>query len=474
MVAVILVVAYALLFSPLGKIPGPFLARLTPLWLRYIDMTGNRTTTLHKLHQKYGSTILVGPNEISVNDVLNVKELYGQQTEYMKAPFYESMSMRPHGIFSLRDKVAHAQRRKLLSHAFSQSNVLESEPLIQKQIVKLLAAIERCADQPMDMLKWFRLTAHDIVGELFLGQAFGGLDSGRTPRALDDVESIFKLGNLEWNNPWIAASLHYIPFASVQHFLGAFDRMAEHGTNAFRKYVDQYGRDSGRRDLLTKILSVKPDTGVAPLTDREVSLEVGNLVSAGTDTTSTTLTFLFWELSRHQFWQKRLRDELKTHADSSITLQQVQDLPILDAVINEALRLHPAAPASLPRETPTGGRQINGYYIPEKTVVSMQCYSTQRDPEIFSEPESFKPERWMSPQDLTSEMKEMFMPFSKGTRACLGKNLAMIELKLITANIARRFEWKAAPETTEASMATLDFFLLKPVAGKCDLIFTEL
>lgn len=207
-------------------------------------MTGSRTTTLHKLHEKHGSTILISPNELSLNDISNVKELYGQQTDFMKAPFYESMSMRPHGIFSLRDKVAHSQRRKLLSHAFSQSSVQESEPLIQKQVIKLLTAIERSAGQPMDMLKWFRLTAHDIVGastgysfrsmvltyllgELFLGQAFGGLDSGNPPRALDDSELIFKLGNLQWNNPWVAASLHYIPLASMRHFLGAFQRMAD-------------------------------------------------------------------------------------------------------------------------------------------------------------------------------------------------------------------------------------------------------
>lgn len=79
----------------------------------------------------------------------------------------------------------------------------------------------------------------------------------------------------------------------------------------------------------------------------------------------------------------------------------------------------------------------------------------------------------MNPQDVTTEMKELYMPFSKGTRACLGKNLAMIELKLITANIARRFSWTPASTTTETSMATLDFFLLSPAGGKCELVFRE-
>jgi hypothetical protein len=146
---------------------------------------------------------------------------------------------------------------------------------------------------------------------------------------------------------------------------------------------------------LTKILSVKPGGGIEPLTDLEVSLEIGNLVFAGTgkpahvhtyesgncqptrshlrnltiyytDTTSTTLTFLFWELSRHKDWQKKLREEIRSRTDEEFNSQQLKDLPILDAVVNEALRLHPAAPASLPREAPVGGKMMNGYNIPEK------------------------------------------------------------------------------------------------------------
>ncbi|KIX06969.1 uncharacterized protein Z518_04945 [Rhinocladiella mackenziei CBS 650.93] len=446
---------------------------MTPLWLRLVDLAGNRTMTIHRLHQRYGSTVLIGPDEISLSDISNVKDLYGQQTSFMKAPVYTSLTMPPNGVFSMRDKTAHSQRRRLLSHAFSQSNLQECEPLIQNQIQKLAGVMQNHADRPIDMLNWFRLTAFDVVGELFLGQSFGGLDSGVTPQFLSDIELFFILADLQWNDPWLAALISYIPLPSVRHFLGAMQRLADYGEKAFRRYIDLYGRDSGRRDLLTKILSVKAETGVAQLSDKETSLEIGNLIFAGTDTTSTTLTFLFWELSRHQTWQKRLREELMTHTGNSPTFQEVQDLPVLEAVINEALRLHPAAPASLPRETPAGGRELNGYFIPEQTIVSMQCYTTQRDPTVYADPESFKPERWMEPNDVTYEMKELFMPFSKGTRACLGKNLAMMELKLITAHLVRRFECAPAPATTEESMTTKDHFLLVPAGGKCELVLRE-
>lgn len=67
----------------------------------------------------------------------------------------------------------------------------------------------------------------------------------------------------------------------------------------------------------------------------------------------------------------------------------------------------------------------------------MQFYTTQRDPEVFSNPEIFAPERWLGPEMTSPEAKALYMPFSSGVRACLGKNLAMMELKLITASLLK-------------------------------------
>ena len=64
----------------------------------------------------------------------------------------------------MRDKTAHGQRRKLLSHAFSQSNLHECEPLIDQQVQKLLRVVQDSTGKPIDMLNWFRLTAFDVVG----------------------------------------------------------------------------------------------------------------------------------------------------------------------------------------------------------------------------------------------------------------------------------------------------------------------
>ncbi|KAK5166454.1 uncharacterized protein LTR77_007997 [Saxophila tyrrhenica] len=465
------------LISPLCHIPGPFLARLTPYWLVFIDLAGTRTTTIHQLHQKYGPVVRIGPKELSFADQASVNEMYSQQTAFMKAEIYDSMSVKPLGIFSLRDKGLHSQRRSLLSYAFSQANVTTCAPLVHAQVAKLVGKIGAKKGMPVDMLLLFRLFSLDVVGELFLGSSFGGLDNEDPPQFLLDIDQHFLLSGIEWNFPWIYALMTILPFQGVQWFLGARRRLNEYGENAYRTYIKRFGRESGRKDLLTKILS--PKDGNQVLTDRETYTEIGNLVFAGTDTTSTTLTYLFWELTRNPEWQQRIRDELRglDRNDSSsdgVQLLKASDAPVLEAVINEALRLHPAAPASLPRATPPGGAQLGLYYIPEDTVVSAQCYTTQRDPTAFPDPDTFDPERWLKNEQTDPKAKDLFMPFSKGTRACLGRPLAMMELREATSALLLKYSVTAAPETTADSMAMRDHFLVLPKGGRCDLIFEPL
>jgi cytochrome P450 len=154
-----------LFFSPLREIPGPLLAKITPYWLIFIDMAGNRTSRLHRLHEQYGPTIRVGPNEVSFSNQEIVKEIYGQQTAFMKAPVYDSMSVPPIGIFSFRNKQQHSQRRRLLSHAFSQANISHTEPLIREHIKCFVDLMDQKLGVPVDVFTTFRTLSFDIVGE---------------------------------------------------------------------------------------------------------------------------------------------------------------------------------------------------------------------------------------------------------------------------------------------------------------------
>lgn len=104
----------------------------------------------------------------------------------------------------------------------------------------------------------------------------------------------------------------------------------------------------------------------------------------------------------------------------------------------------------------------------------MQCYTTQRDSSVFRDPETFDPTRWMQAPEKMAEMNLHQMPFSKGTRACLGKNLAMMELKLVVTAVIKQYTVKVTHSMKLGDMDMKDHFLTLPKCGRCDLVFTKL
>jgi cytochrome P450 len=140
-----------------------------------------------------------------------------------------------------------------------------------------------------------------------------------------------------------------------------------------KEYLELYGRASSRRSLLTKIIAGDPSTGTEPLSDPEISVEVSNLVFAATDTTGNTMTYALYRLCCHPEWQRKLRDEIRTSGarDTGFSFQSLQSLPILNGVMMETLRLHPAVPGGLPRVTTGNGCNIGGLWVPGKVRPSI-------------------------------------------------------------------------------------------------------
>ena len=103
----------------------------------------------------------------------------------------------------------------------------------------------------------------------------------------------------------------------------------------------------------------------------------------------------------------------------------------------------------------------------------MQCYTTQRDTNAFPDPDPFMPERWLALSKITDQTSQLFMPFSKGSRACFGITLATMELKLTTAALIHQFIVGLARSATKDCMTMTDHFLLIPKGGKCELMFKQ-
>lgn len=156
-------------------------------------------------------------------------------------------------------------------------------------------------------------------------------------------------------------------------FAWRISNASQQGAQAFDEYVQLYGRDGKRRDLLQRMIAASTEKKIpAPLTDDEIVVELTNLIFAGTDTTGNTFSYMFWELARNPEWQTRLRDELRQVPGTSVVpeYQDISQLPVLDAIIQETLRLWPASPASLPRIASVNGGIIDGVPVPGNVSVS--------------------------------------------------------------------------------------------------------
>ncbi len=141
-------------------------------------------------------------------------------------------------------------------------------------------------------------------------------------------------------------------------------------------------------------------------------------LAAGIDTTGDALCLLMYQLSLPESFevQDRLIQEMVQAQDKALDC-----LPYLDAVIKEGLRCFPPIPMSQPRYVPKGGRKIDGYFIPSKTIVSCQAWSVhQLNEEVFNDSEKFDPERWLD-CDKVVEMNRLFFAFGAGGRGCTGR-----------------------------------------------------
>jgi cytochrome P450 len=190
-----------------------------------------------------------------------------------------------------------------------------------------------------------------------------------------------------------------------------------------------------------------PETG-AKFSSPDVLVNANVFINAASDTTAATLTFvLYYILANPQHWA-RLVHEVRSQfsSEKEISGHSTAPLPFLNAVIHETLRLRPPAPSNLQRVVPEEGMMIDGYYVPPSTVVSTPTYGIMHDPRHFSHPDDFIPTRWISNEKGEETCnRAAWIPFSYGPRSCIGKPLALIELRLVIA----RFVWRFDAELVE-------------------------
>jgi cytochrome P450 len=189
-----------------------------------------------------------------------------------------------------------------------------------------------------------------------------------------------------------------------------------------------------RLDVLSMLLEARDEAG-EPLSDEDIHDELITLLVAGHETTATALTSALYWLHRTPHALERLRSELD---DAGVGADPIK-LPYLTAVGQEALRLHPVAMLSFARQVETPVELAGQCYEPGDLL--MACiYLLHQRPDLYPEPQSFRPERFLERQFSPYE----YMPFGAGVRRCVGAALAQMELKIVLATILGEMDFESA------------------------------
>lgn len=472
--------------SPLARIPNAhWSAPISRLWILNERRLTRETRTIHAAHQRLGPIVRLGPNDISVNSVDGgIRNVYAGG--YPKGDWYlnvfNNYGIKP--MFSMPDHNAHSKRKRMLSNIYAKSTLQASPAIAEISRIlldeRLNSRLREIAmnGKPVEFYWIFSAITHDFVsayvfglknGSDFIMQPDMGHKFFREYKSRQDYQfwpqevplvtkCLEKCGLLWMIYPaWVRAANLDIE--------GMILGMVDKAEKTVRQ-ADNEGENGKAEDwptvyahLRTALLKEDEKSGIDTKIDERVATHRLTLASemldhtlAGFDTSSITLMFLAWELSRPEnlHWQDKLRAELLSLPNKH-DAKDLDALPTLQAILMESLRLHAAIPGNQPRITPPDatlgapGHDVSG--LPPGVRVQAQAWSLHRNPEVFPQPEFWNPGRWLdSSEEHMKEMQRWFWAFGSGGRMCVGSNLAMLDMKAIIAGIWTDFRTTAVKD----------------------------
>ncbi|KAF7305701.1 Peroxidase [Mycena chlorophos] len=474
--------------DPLRRVPGPFLARWTPFWLMYYARRGDRYLAVHEAHQKYGPVIRIAPWHISFASPDAPSRVYAQGSAALdKSPFYRAFYVQgTESLFSTQNRALHSSKRRLLSQPFSYQSIRGFESFMRESLGRFVLRVDRiCSGDQfgdavrvggvMDALLWFNYLAFDIMSDLAFGEPLGMVNKGSDvlPAESKDgtifeehaaalVDQRGRTAAVVGLAPIVEEYTKMLPIPFITAGSKSTKSLSRIATRCVKHRVESgVTRDDMLERLIEGVREKEGGTG----SQEEVVTEAMLLLTAGADTTANSLTaILFYILTHPDVHAKTVRlqssIELETITDSLPLHEQIKSLPYMNATIEEGLRLFATNAFGLPRVVGPEGFEMDGVSVPSGCEVSAPAYTIQRDPRIWGEDaEEYRPERWI--EEGGGGLKKHMLTFGSGPRACIGKNLAYIQMQLALATVLLRYEFTMQPDVTE--LRSVEGFMHRPL-----------
>lgn len=373
---------YNLYFHRLAAYPGPFWARSSPLWVINHMLRGDLSFHIEKVHKKYGPVVRVAPDELTYADADAWRDIYGMRpgkSEIPKDPmFYLNTAA---GIESIIAAPAqrHGELRRLLSHGFSERALRSQETIIQHHVDLLISRLRQISvsAEPIDMVKWYNVRStgfiflcprpsltlpaqfftFDVIGDLAFADPFGCLETGIMHPWIDTMMHLINGG--DWKR---AADMLPIfkPLLKLATPKWAKEGYKMHLDLMRSKALGRLAYKGERLDFMTRMAA--PDSGLTP--DQFIA-SADTVLLGGSETTSTLLSGCTYLLLKHPEALAKLVDEIRSafKSEQDITITNVNSLTYMLACLDEAFRLYPPVPGSLPRRTVVND-VIAGRFVP--------------------------------------------------------------------------------------------------------------
>ncbi|KAJ4348785.1 uncharacterized protein N0V89_010163 [Didymosphaeria variabile] len=333
--------------------------------------------------------------------------MYGTKSGSRRAEWYSTFGA-PYGIISPAPGV-HRERRRIWSEALSNNALRGYESRIQSYTEKFIDILKKSATSkyPLDASKWCIYFSWDVMGNLGLDKDFSLLSTGQEHWALTLMAGWTKAIGLRLP-PWSINLLKAIP-----------------GSSSAAQKFDDYCNDQLKSILAKRkasqenssLMGIMASHAQSPPTKEDLlhlQSDCRSVIFAGSDTSASTLIFIFFYLAQHPEHVKKLRQELDPLAgmDGKFKHHSIQRTNHLNAVINETLRLQPPG-SVLPRQTPSEGIMVQGTFVPGDVTVIGSQYVVGRSEEAYVRPLEFIPERWYAEPDLIKD-RAGYAPFNVG------------------------------------------------------------
>lgn len=326
---------------------------------------------------------------------------------------------------------------------WKQNRKLASPPLSPKRIASYADTMVDCTEracasfrdgETRDINIDMMAVTLEIVGKTLLGFDARG-DAARVARILDVSMEYFNKQLRTWQGllPKVIPTPDRVAFRKV---VAELDSIVYGVIDRCRK------SDSEAEHLLARLVNARYEDGEA-MSNAQLRDEAVTMLLAGHETTALALSFAVYLLSENPAASKRLREELETKIGTRrLTLADVPALPYLDAVVRETLRLYP--PAWVIGRQVAQPFELGGYELVPGVQLLMSPYVMQRDPRFFSEPNTFKPERWLD-GSTAAIPRFAYFPFGGGNRVCIGNHFATMEAQLVLGTIMQQLELTVVP-----------------------------